>query len=157
MIAHGRRYSVVNPSGVSPFPASAAIKLGANREEPSYIGRRVLGMPPVWVYEVATFYNMYNLKPLGKHKVTICTNLPCALSGAEEAADHFLSRIRENTGGRDVLVPIILDGENAWEWYEANGRPFLRAENPGYPDLIPAIDLVIQGVMIALVRRPVAA
>ena len=47
--------------------------------------------------------------------------------GAEEAAEHFLGRIRENTGDRDVLVPIILDGENAWEWYEANGRPFLRA------------------------------
>jgi alpha-amylase/alpha-mannosidase (GH57 family) len=47
--------------------------------------------------------------------------------GAEEAAEHFLTRIRENTGGKDVMVPIILDGENAWEWYEANGRPFLRA------------------------------
>jgi alpha-amylase/alpha-mannosidase (GH57 family) len=47
--------------------------------------------------------------------------------GAEEAADHFLNKIHENTAGRDVLVPIILDGENAWEWYESNGRPFLRA------------------------------
>ncbi len=46
---------------------------------------------------------------------------------AETAAAHFLSRIRENTAGREALVPIILDGENAWEWYEANGRPFLRA------------------------------
>ncbi len=46
---------------------------------------------------------------------------------AADAAEHFLSRIRENTGGRrDALVPIILDGENAWDWYEANGRPFLR-------------------------------
>jgi alpha-amylase/alpha-mannosidase (GH57 family) len=45
----------------------------------------------------------------------------------EEAAHHFLSRIRDNAGGRDVLVPVILDGENAWEWYEANGRPFLRS------------------------------
>jgi alpha-amylase/alpha-mannosidase (GH57 family) len=43
-----------------------------------------------------------------------------------DAADHFLNQIRENTGGRESLVPIILDGENAWEWYEANGRPFLR-------------------------------
>ena len=51
----------------------------------------VLRMPPVWVYEVATFYNMYNLKPtVGKYKVTICTNLPCALSGAEEAAKHLI-------------------------------------------------------------------
>lgn len=49
----------------------------------------VLGMPPVWVYEVATFYNMYNLKPLGRHKLVICTNLPCALSGAVEAAEHL--------------------------------------------------------------------
>jgi NADH-quinone oxidoreductase subunit E len=52
----------------------------------------VLRMPPVWVYEVATFYNMYNLKQLGRHKVVICTNLPCALSGAVEAADHLKRR-----------------------------------------------------------------
>jgi alpha-amylase/alpha-mannosidase (GH57 family) len=45
---------------------------------------------------------------------------------AHDAAGHFLDRIRQNTGGRECLVPIILDGENAWEWYEANGRPFLR-------------------------------
>jgi alpha-amylase/alpha-mannosidase (GH57 family) len=43
------------------------------------------------------------------------------------AADHFLERIRHNTGGRPMLVPIILDGENAWEWYYGQGRPFLRA------------------------------
>jgi NADH-quinone oxidoreductase subunit E len=53
----------------------------------------VLRMPPVWVYEVATFYNMYNLKPsTGKYRVTICTNLPCALSGAVEAGRHLLQR-----------------------------------------------------------------
>jgi NADH-quinone oxidoreductase subunit E len=48
-----------------------------------------LGMPPIAVYEVASFYNMYKLAPGGKHKVTICTNLPCALSGAADAADHL--------------------------------------------------------------------
>ena len=42
------------------------------------------------------------------------------------AAAHFLDRILENAKGFDALVPIVLDGENAWEWYEANGRPFLR-------------------------------
>jgi alpha-amylase/alpha-mannosidase (GH57 family) len=49
---------------------------------------------------------------------------------AEDAAGHFLTQIRNNihdAGDHDALVPIILDGENAWEWYEANGRPFLRA------------------------------
>jgi NADH-quinone oxidoreductase subunit E len=52
-----------------------------------------LGMPPIAVYEVATFYNMYNLQPLGKHKITICTNLPCALSGANEAAAHVQKKL----------------------------------------------------------------
>jgi NADH-quinone oxidoreductase subunit E len=53
----------------------------------------VLRMPPVWVYEVATFYAMYNMKPVGKHKVVLCTNLPCALSGAEHAAEHLKRRL----------------------------------------------------------------
>lgn len=48
-----------------------------------------LGMPPVAVYEVATFYTMYNMKPVGKYKLTICTNLPCALQGATLAAEHL--------------------------------------------------------------------
>jgi len=49
----------------------------------------VLGMAPVAVFEVATFYNMYDLKPKGRHKVTVCTNLPCALSGGADAAEHL--------------------------------------------------------------------
>jgi NADH-quinone oxidoreductase subunit E len=48
-----------------------------------------LGMPAIAVQEVATFYNMYNVKPVGKHKISVCTNLPCALSGGEKAA-HYL-------------------------------------------------------------------
>lgn len=52
-----------------------------------------IGMPPVAVYEVATFYGMYDLKPVGRHKITLCTNLPCALSGATEAADHLKAKL----------------------------------------------------------------
>jgi NADH-quinone oxidoreductase subunit E len=52
-----------------------------------------LGMPPVAVYEVATFYNMYNLQPAGRHKITVCTNLPCALSGGVDAAEHLKARL----------------------------------------------------------------
>ncbi len=54
---------------------------------------QVLGMPPVAVFEVATFYNMYDLKPAGRHKVTVCTNLPCALSGGVDAAEHLKRRL----------------------------------------------------------------
>jgi len=52
-----------------------------------------LGMPPVAVYEVATFYNMYNMQPTGKFKLTICTCLPCGLQGSLEAADHLKARL----------------------------------------------------------------
>jgi len=52
-----------------------------------------LGMPSIAVYEVATFYEMYNLKPVGKYKVCICTNLPCALSGATVSAQHLKKRL----------------------------------------------------------------
>ncbi len=52
-----------------------------------------LGMPPIAVYEVASFYNMYNLEPGGRHKVTVCTNLPCALSGGADAAEHLKHRL----------------------------------------------------------------
>lgn len=68
-----------------------------------------IGMPPVAVFEVATFYNMYNLKPTGRHKITVCTNLPCALSGGDACANHLKSRLgvdfRETTAdGRFTLV-----------------------------------------------------
>jgi len=52
-----------------------------------------LEMPPIAVYEVATFYNMYNLQPLGKSKITVCTNLPCALSGANDAVAHIQQKL----------------------------------------------------------------
>ncbi len=54
---------------------------------------KVLGMPPVAVYEVATFYNMYDLKPVGNAKITVCTNLPCALSGGVDAAEHLKAKL----------------------------------------------------------------
>jgi NADH-quinone oxidoreductase subunit E len=52
-----------------------------------------LGMAPIAVYEVASFYAMYDVKPVGKHKLCICTNLPCALSGADDAAEHLKKRL----------------------------------------------------------------
>ncbi len=52
-----------------------------------------LGMTAIAVQEVATFYGMYNLKPTGKNKITICTNLPCALSGGEAAANYLKEKL----------------------------------------------------------------
>jgi len=52
-----------------------------------------LSMAPIAVYEVATFYNMYDLKPVGRRKISLCTNLPCALSGALDAAAHLKQKL----------------------------------------------------------------
>ena len=52
-----------------------------------------LGMPPVAVYEVASFYTMYNLKPTGKYKLTLCTCLPCGLQGSLAAGDHLREKL----------------------------------------------------------------
>lgn len=67
-----------------------------------------LGMPPVAVYEVATFYNMYELKPVGKYKITVCSNLSCTLMGAGGVVEHLQKKLGigfgETTGdGRYTL------------------------------------------------------
>jgi NADH-quinone oxidoreductase subunit E len=52
-----------------------------------------LEMPAIAVQEVATFYTMYNLKPVGKHKLTICTNLPCQLTQGDRAAAYLKQKL----------------------------------------------------------------
>lgn len=52
-----------------------------------------LGMPEMAAFEVASFYNMYDLAPVGKYKITVCTNLPCALSGGVHAADYLKEKL----------------------------------------------------------------
>jgi NADH-quinone oxidoreductase subunit E len=52
-----------------------------------------LGMQPIAAYEVATFYAMFDLQPVGRFKLSLCTNLPCALSGATRAAAHLKARL----------------------------------------------------------------
>lgn len=52
-----------------------------------------IGMPPIAVKEVATFYNMYDLQPVGKYKITVCTNLPCALRDGEVTGDYLKEKL----------------------------------------------------------------
>lgn len=57
-----------------------------------------LGMPQMGVYEVATFYNMYNLKPMGRHTLTVCTNLSCQLVGSGETLDYIKAKLGIEVG-----------------------------------------------------------
>ena len=71
-----------------------------------------IGMPAIAVQEVATFYNMYNVKPVGKNKITVCTNLPCMLSGGERAGKLLQEKL--GIGYRDTTADglfTLVEGE----------------------------------------------
>ncbi len=86
------------PAGEQQSAVMAALTIA--QDEKGWLSTEVmdfvaqyLGMPPIAVYEVASFYTMYNLKPVGRCKLTLCTNLPCALQGANVAAAHLKKRL----------------------------------------------------------------
>ena len=56
-------------------------------------GARYIGIEPIAAYEVASFYNMYDLKPVGKYKLTVCTNLPCMLTGGVDAGEYLQKKL----------------------------------------------------------------
>jgi len=74
-----------------------------------------LDIPAIAAEEVATFYNMYNLKPVGKYKLAVCTCIPCALSGGRDAAAYLAERLGISIGettadGRFTLVESECQG-----------------------------------------------
>lgn len=59
---------------------------------------QLLGMRPIQVYEVASFYTMYDLKPVGRHKISLCTNISCLLRGSDEILAHLKKRLGIGVG-----------------------------------------------------------
>ena len=99
-------------SAVMASLAHAQVELGWLSPETMEEIAEYIGMPAIAVQEVATFYNMFNIKPVGKHKITVCTNLPCSLSGGERAGQ----RIKDALGidYRDTTADgkfTLLEGE----------------------------------------------
>ena len=86
------------PPGRGASAVMAALRIAQrergwlSREMISFVAER-LGVPAIRALEVATFYNMYDLRPAGRRKICVCTNLPCALRGAEETADALKSAL----------------------------------------------------------------
>ena len=58
-----------------------------------------LGMPPIAVHEVTTFYNMYNQQPVGQFKLNVCTNLPCQLRDGQKALEYLCGKLGIEHGG----------------------------------------------------------
>ena len=96
---------------VSKYPAeqaqSAVIAcLAIVQQEQGHVSREAeqgvaayLGMPPIAVHEVTTFYNMLNAQPVGRFKLNVCTNLPCRLRDGQSALDHVCERLGIEAGG----------------------------------------------------------
>lgn len=99
-------------SAVMASLAHAQVELGWLSPETMQEIADYIRMPAIAVQEVATFYNMYNLKPVGKSKITVCTNLPCALSGGERAGQRIKDALgidyRETTADGKFT---LLEGE----------------------------------------------
>jgi NADH-quinone oxidoreductase E subunit len=92
-------------------------------------------MPPIRVYEVATFYTMYNLQPVGKNHVQICTNLPCWLRGSDAIVEACKRTLGVEFGGTTE------DGEFTLSEMECLGAcvnaPMMQINDDYYEDLDP--------------------
>jgi NADH-quinone oxidoreductase subunit E len=80
-------------SAVMSALAVAQDEVGYLTQEVMEFVAQYLGMAPIAVQEAATFYTMYDVAPTGKYKLCLCTNLPCALRGAQEAAEHLKRKL----------------------------------------------------------------
>ena len=95
-----------------------------------------LALTPVLVYEVATFYSMFHLHPVGRHKVNICQNISCMLCGSDELVEHVEQHLGIHLGettsdGRITLVPED-------ECLAAcTGAPMMLVDEHYYTDLTP--------------------
>jgi NADH-quinone oxidoreductase subunit E len=74
-----------------------------------------LDMPAIAVYEVASFYAMYDLEPVGRHKVCVCNSISCMLGGAEELMEHIEKKYKVTPGGTTA------DGKFTFKEFECLG------------------------------------
>ncbi len=94
-----------------------------------------LDMPPIAVYEVATFYSMYELKPVGRHKICVCTNVSCMVCGSENIVDHLEDKLGVKLGettedGRYTLKEVECLGA-------CGGAPMMQIGRKYYENLTP--------------------
>jgi NADH-quinone oxidoreductase subunit E len=96
-----------------------------------------LGLPNIQIYEVASFYSMFETKPVGRHHVSICTNISCMLRGSKEIVDHVESKLGIKTGESTGDGRIYLKREE--ECLAAcTGAPMLMVDHVYYENLTPA-------------------
>jgi NADH-quinone oxidoreductase subunit E len=112
-----------------------------------YIGKFLI-MPYIKVYEVATFYTMYNLAPVGKHHIQVCTTTPCMIRGAYKLVEACKEKISENES------QLSKDNSCSWTEVECLGAcvnaPMMQINNDYYEDLdkektLEILDKILKG------------
>jgi NADH-quinone oxidoreductase subunit E len=97
-----------------------------------------LGLPPIHVYEVATFYSMFETKPVGRHHVSVCTNISCMLRGSQDVVDHVEKKLGIKTGESTQDGRIYLKREE--ECLAAcTGAPMMMVDHVFHENLTPEV------------------
>lgn len=105
----------------------------------------LLGMRPIQVYEVASFYSMYDLKPVGRHKISVCTNISCLLRGSDDIVAHLKDRLGIGFG------ETTADGRFTLKEVEClaacGGAPMFQVGKTYYENLTPErVDEILAGL-----------
>jgi NADH-quinone oxidoreductase subunit E len=102
-----------------------------------------LGLAPIHVYEVATFYSMFETKPVGRHHVSVCTNISCMLRGSQEIVDRVEQKLGIKTGESTPDGRIYLKREE--ECLAAcTGAPMLMVDHVFHENLTPeSVDKIL--------------
>ena len=102
-----------------------------------------LDLAPIHVYEVATFYSMFETKPVGRHHISVCTNISCMLRGSQEVVDHVEKKLGIKTGESTPDGRIYLKREE--ECLAAcTGAPMMMVDHVFHENLTPeTIDKIL--------------
>jgi NADH-quinone oxidoreductase subunit E len=105
-----------------------------------------LKLPPIQVYEVATFYSMFQIHPCGRHHVSICTNISCMLNGADELVGHAQRKLGIKLNQSTADGRIFLKQEE--ECLAAcTGAPMMMVDHVFYEHLTPeSLDAILDGL-----------
>ncbi|MGY6630053.1 MAG: NADH-quinone oxidoreductase subunit NuoE [Wenzhouxiangella sp.] len=105
-----------------------------------------LDVPPVWVYEVANFYSMLETQPVGRHSISVCTNISCMLCGSDEVVDHIQTKLGIKLGETTPDGRIFLKIEE--ECVAAcTGAPMMVVDGHYHENLTPEkIDQILDGL-----------
>jgi NADH-quinone oxidoreductase subunit E len=105
-----------------------------------------LDMPTIAVYEVATFYSMFDLKETGRHKISVCTNISCMLCGGEDIVRHIEQKYDVKLGGTTSDGRFTLKREE--ECLAACcGAPMMAVDGHYHENLTPAkVDTILDGL-----------